>query len=203
ILRSANSRMKATFDHLDPEYRERIYGGVEGDSSAAGKTETKSIPTTLRTVQERGRQTAPTKSRSEFITRQEIETQINTKNSYLRQVNRYRVEIHKKFSIPFACIIFVLVGSPIAIRTGKSGMNTAIGLSILFFLVYYICLIGGEKLADRGFVNPIVAMWSPNAVFFVMAFLLLRAAARERSITEWRFAALLKPFRRNAVANSR
>ncbi|MCK4774711.1 MAG: LptF/LptG family permease [Candidatus Krumholzibacteria bacterium] len=203
ILRSANSRMNATFDHLDPEYRERLYGGVEGDSSAAGKTETKSIPTTLRTVQERGRQTAPTKSRSEFITRQEIETQINTKNSYLRQVNRYRVEIHKKFSIPFACIIFVLVGSPIAIRTGKSGMNTAIGLSILFFLVYYICLIGGEKLADRGFVNPIVAMWSPNAVFFVMAFLLLRAAARERSITEWRFAALLKPFRRNAVANSR
>jgi lipopolysaccharide export system permease protein len=82
-------------------------------------------------------------------------------------------------------------------------MNTAIGLSILFFLVYYISLIGGEKLADRGIVSPVMAMWSPNVLFGVLAVLLLRGAARERTVTGWSFAGLLKPFRRNAATNTR
>ena len=91
------------------------------------------------------------------ITYRALDSQREIRESYFRQINRYRVEIHKKFSIPFACIIFVLIGSPIALRLGKSGMNTAIGLSILVFVVYYICLIGGEKLADRRIVSP--AAW--------------------------------------------
>jgi lipopolysaccharide export system permease protein len=78
----------------------------------------------------------------------------------------------------------VLVGSPLAIRMSRSGMNMAIGLSILFFLVYYVCLIGGEKLADRGFTSPFLAMWSPNMVFGVLAVILLRKAASEQALFE-------------------
>jgi lipopolysaccharide export system permease protein len=215
IIRAANSRVKATFDLLDPDYRAKLFGGadgdttaaggVDGDTTAAGEAGSKRVrrPVSLRSSGSRSTRIAPLEARDEFITRQEIETQINTKKSYIRQIDKYRVEIHKKYSIPFACIIFVLVGSPIAIRTGRSGMNTAIGLSMLFFLVYYICLIGGEKLADRALISPVVAMWSPNVVFGVAAILLLRAAARERTITEWNIANLLKPFRRNAATNTR
>ena len=82
-------------------------------------------------------------------------------------------------------------------------MNTAIGLSIFFFVVYYICLIGGEKLADRGIVGPTITMWSPNVVFGVIALLLLRNAAKERSMTEWNLSSLIKPFRRNAATSTR
>ena len=207
ILKAANARMDATFELLDDGARaERFGDGAGGDSTAAAlqsATESGDRQRALRQAEARSAGRARPDVRNEYITRQEIETQVNTNASYLRQINRYRVEIHKKYSIPFACIIFVLIGSPIAIRTGRSGMNTAIGLSILFFLVYYVCLIGGEKLADRGIVSPVTAMWSPNIVFGVLAVILLRGAARERTVTEWSFATLLKPFRRNAATNTR
>jgi len=120
------------------------------------------------------------------VTFKALESQREVKTSYFRQIDRYRVEIHKKFSIPFACIIFVLIGSPIALRLGRSGMNMAIGLSILVFLVYYICLIGGEKLADRQIVSPVFAMWVPNVIFGIAAMLLIRRASMEQSVIHWR-----------------
>jgi len=105
--------------------------------------------------------------------------------------------IHKKFSIPFACVIFVLIGSPIAIRLGRSGMNMAIGLSIFVFLVYYVCLIGGEKLADRQILSPIVAMWAPNIIFGAAAAFLIRSATLEHSADRFRFLSRFKAFRRD------
>ncbi len=210
IIQAANARMKATFDLLEADRRRLQFGPVENDSTATGLSGRLDRPNltddtraALAKARNREAQTAGIDGRNEYIARQEIKTQINTKESYYRQVNRYLVEIHKKYSIPFACIIFVLIGSPIAIRMGKSGMSTAIGLSILFFLVYYICLIGGEKIADRGLISPLFAMWSPNIIFGILAVILLRAAAKERSVSEWNISSLVKLFRRNAVTNTR
>jgi lipopolysaccharide export system permease protein len=205
IVKSANARMNNTFELLNADVRAERFGTtVDGDSAAGAAQEEDGSRQRFTARTSGGSPGDESKeARNEYITRQEIETQVGTNKSYLRQINRYHVEIQKKYSIPFACIIFVLIGSPIAIRTGKSGMNMAIGLSILFFLVYYICLIGGEKLADRGFLSPVFAMWSPNILFGALAVLLLWNAARERTVTEWNFAILLKPFRRNAATNSR
>ena len=119
------------------------------------------------------------------ITHRALDSQKKIKESYFRQINRYRVEIHKKFSIPFACLIFVLIGSPLAVRLGRSGMNTAVGLSVLVFMVYYVCLIGGEKLADRRIVSPIIAMWAPNLIFGIAAYFLIRRASAEYSVFRW------------------
>ncbi|MFQ5511746.1 MAG: LptF/LptG family permease [Candidatus Krumholzibacteriia bacterium] len=132
------------------------------------------------------------------ITYRALESQKKIKESYFRQIDRYRVEIHKKFSIPFACLIFVLIGSPIALRLGRSGMNTAVALSVLVFMVYYICLIGGEKLADRRIVSPIIAMWVPNAIFGVAAYFLIRRASAEYSVFQWKQLNPLRIFQRAA-----
>jgi lipopolysaccharide export system permease protein len=93
-----------------------------------------------------------------------------------RQVNSLEVEIQKKISIPAACIIFVLVGAPLGIRARKSGIGVAF-VSILFFVFYYLCLAGGEELADRRFLEPWLAMWTPNIVIGgIGLFLTLQAA---------------------------
>jgi len=131
------------------------------------------------------------------VTMRALESQKEIKVSYIRQIDRYRVEIHKKFSIPFACIIFVLIGSPIAIRLGRSGMNMAVGLSMLVFLVYYVCLIGGEKLADRQILSPVIAMWAPNIIFGVAAVFLIRSATLEQSAVQFRVTRRLKAIRRD------
>jgi len=81
-----------------------------------------------------------------------------------KQIDTYQVEIYKKYSIPFACVIFVLVGAPLGYRVRKGGFGIAAGLSLLFFLMYWACLIGGEKLADRALLSPFMGMWIANII---------------------------------------
>ncbi len=81
---------------------------------------------------------------------------------------KYMVEVHKKFSIPFACFCFVLVGVPLGVLAKRGGFGIGAGLSLAFFLMYWAFLISGEKLADRGLVSPLVAMWAGNAVLILI-----------------------------------
>jgi lipopolysaccharide export system permease protein len=83
--------------------------------------------------------------------------------AFVRQVNMYRVEIQKKFSIPFACIVFVLAGAPLGIVARRGGLGAGV-ISAVFFVFYYLCLQGGEALGDRGLMPPWLAMWLPNIV---------------------------------------
>jgi len=94
---------------------------------------------------------------------EDVEVQLSQLEGIRKRIDRFRVEIQKKFSIPFACIIFVLVGAPLGMRARRGGM--AVGfVSVAFFLFYYLCLIGGEQLADRAIMPPWLAMWLPNIV---------------------------------------
>ncbi|MCC7159130.1 MAG: LptF/LptG family permease, partial [Ignavibacteria bacterium] len=81
-----------------------------------------------------------------------------------KQINMFLVEIYKKYSIPFACVVFVMIGAPLGIITRKGGFGVAAGMSLGFFLLYWACLIGGEKLADRELLSPFLSMWVANIV---------------------------------------
>lgn len=107
-------------------------------------------------------------------------------------VNKYLVEIHKKYSVPVACVVFALVGIPLGIMGRRSGRAVAIGMSIGFFLLYWAFLIGGEGLADRLMVSPAVAMWAPNVVIGGAGLVLTLRMVREGTIIHWeRLLALL------------
>lgn len=81
-----------------------------------------------------------------------------------KQTGMYLVEIYKKYSIPFACVVFVLIGAPLGIITRRGGFGVAAGMSLGFFLLYWACLIGGEKLADRELLSPFLSMWLANII---------------------------------------
>ncbi|RKZ28935.1 YjgP/YjgQ family permease, partial [bacterium] len=78
-----------------------------------------------------------------------------------------------KYSLPLACLVFLLVGAPVGAWARKGGLGIAVGLSFGFFLLYWAFLIGGEEIADRGIVSPTVGMWSGNVVLFVIAMIML------------------------------
>ena len=99
----------------------------------------------------------------------QIKNEFGLIKSYQKGRNKYQVEIHKKFSIPFACIIFVLIGGPIGVMAKKGGFSNSIILSFGFFLIYYLMLIGGEELADRNKFPAMICMWSPNLIFLIFA----------------------------------
>lgn len=80
----------------------------------------------------------------------------------------YLVEVHKKRAIAVACIVFVLVGVPAALRFPRGGVGLVIGLSLLVFTLYYVGLIAGEALGNRLIVPPFWAMWAPNIIFSVL-----------------------------------
>jgi len=114
-----------------------------------------------------------------------LERQMNNEyrliQNYQKSQNKYAVEIHKKFSLPIACILFVLVGAPLGTLTRKGGFIVAISMGFGFFLIYYIFLIGGEELADRNRVSPFIGMWAPNFLLLITGIYLTLNTVRDRA----------------------
>ena len=110
----------------------------------------------------------------------QINNEFNLIKSYKKSKNKYGVEIHKKFSIPFACVLFVLLGAPLGVMSKKGGFAVSTSLSFGFFLIYYILLIGGEEMADRNILSPSIGMWTPNLIILCIAFYLLIHTIREK-----------------------
>jgi lipopolysaccharide export system permease protein len=90
-----------------------------------------------------------------------------------RSRNRYDIEINKKFALAAACLIFVLLGAPLAVRFPRGGVGLVIGVSLAVFGLYYVGLIGGETLANEGIVPPFWAMWGTNTILTVIGIVLL------------------------------
>ena len=99
--------------------------------------------------------------------------------NYEKTNNKFKVEIHKKFTLALACVLFTMVGAPLGILVRNGGMTIASGLSIAFFLVYYILLIWGEQLADRSLLNPGLGSWLPNIVLFVSGIIVLKLSNKK------------------------
>jgi LPS export ABC transporter permease LptG/LPS export ABC transporter permease LptF len=93
-----------------------------------------------------------------------------------------KVEIHKKFSIPFACLVFGLLGLPLGFNRGHTGKATGFTLSIVVLFAYWFLLSNGEKAAVEGSYSPWLAMWFPNIIFGVLALVLLARKNRDRTL---------------------
>jgi len=95
-------------------------------------------------------------------------------------INKYRIEIHKKYSIPAASFAFILIGAPLAIITRRGGLGIAVSVSLVIFTVYWSFLIGGEDISDRGLLSPFWAMWAANILCGVGGLYLLTKVISEK-----------------------
>ena len=113
--------------------------------------------------------------------------------------NLARVEIHKKFAIPFACIAFGILGLPLGITNRRGGKSSGFSLSILIILFYYVAINNGEQLAARGRIPPWLGMWGANIVLLALGIYLLSRANRDAGATSSEgglFAKVLRMVRR-------
>jgi lipopolysaccharide export system permease protein len=111
------------------------------------------------------------------------------------EIEKYDVEIDKKYAIPAACIIFILIGVPLGVMVKKGGFGVAASISLLFFLVYWAFLIGGEKLAERGFFSPFIGMWAANILLGFLGIILTIKTNRETVTIRLTFLKKLIPKR--------
>ncbi|MCA0388278.1 MAG: LptF/LptG family permease [Bacteroidetes bacterium] len=110
-----------------------------------------------------------------------IETTLAAQDYLIMQQYAYLVEVEKKYSIPAACIVFLLLGVPLGMMTRRGGFGAAASISLFFFLLYWSFLIGGEKLADRGIVSPFLGMWAANVILAAMGVYLFFRSVRDNT----------------------
>ncbi len=98
------------------------------------------------------------------------------------RIDKFQVEIYKKYSIPGAIIAFILIGAPLGIMSKKKGMGIAITISITLFIFYWASLIAGEDIADRGLLSPFWSMWGANFIIGSIGIYLLYLVVTEKPI---------------------
>ncbi|HUI67707.1 MAG TPA: LPS export ABC transporter permease LptF [Nitrospirota bacterium] len=89
-------------------------------------------------------------------------------------------ELHKRLSIPFACLIFGLIGAPLGIRRTRSGKSAGIAIALLVFLIYYIVLATGMNLSETGKLPPVLAYWIPNFFMLILSALFMITRGQEK-----------------------
>ena len=109
----------------------------------------------------------------------DIQEKIDILNKDQQDTTHYEIEIHKRYAIPFACIVFGLIGVPLGIQPRRSGKSFGFIFSILILLAYYISLIFFEGLGERKVVPPFFVGWAPNFIFGGLGLYLLIKATRE------------------------
>jgi len=109
----------------------------------------------------------------------EIEAKIDKMKKEGKDTASQEVEFHKRFSIPFACIVFAIIGVPLGIQPSRSGRSHGFVFSILIFLGYYIALTASETFAVRRTIPPFLAGWAPNVLFGSFGIYLLVKAAND------------------------
>jgi LPS export ABC transporter permease LptF/LPS export ABC transporter permease LptG len=96
----------------------------------------------------------------------------------------YYVELHKRFALPMAALVFTLVGFPLGIRSHRGGRAVALGFSFGIVVSYYILYTSMEGFALRGRLPAGIAVWIPNAILALVGVAMLRAAVAGIS-TAW------------------
>ena len=109
----------------------------------------------------------------------EIEAKIDRLKKEGKNTASQEVELHKRFSLPFACIVFAIIGVPLGIQPRRSGRSHGFVFSILIFIGYYIALTASEMFAVRRMIPPFLAGWAPNVLFGIFGIYLLVKAAND------------------------
>ena len=86
-----------------------------------------------------------------------------------RSLQIYRLEYYKKYSIPFACLSFIVLAFPVGLFTRRSGRSVGFGIGLLISVLYWSLLIGGQTFGtQRPEVSPFLSMWLPNFVVILI-----------------------------------
>ncbi len=123
---------------------------------------------------------------------QTVRYDLNRFLQYESDIRKNEVEIHKKYAIPVACIVFIFIGAPLGIISRRGTFGVGASLSLGFFTFYWACLKGGENLADRGIIEPWFGMWVANIVLGILGLYLTIRTARENPTFD--FSKLLRFF---------
>jgi len=102
--------------------------------------------------------------------------------SRLRWVNKHRIEWHRKFTIAAACILLFFIGAPFGAIVRKGGLGMPVVISVVFFIIYYVVTMTGEKYVKTGEAGELQGMWFASAFLLPIGLFLTYQATHDRVI---------------------
>lgn len=114
--------------------------------------------------------------------RQSYEFRSYTMGDDRKSVRRHSIEMHKKFTLSFACLIFFFIGAPLGAIIKKGGLGFPLLVSVILFIVYYIIDNTGYKMARDGRIEVYVGMWISSAVLLPLGIYLTYKAMKDSSV---------------------
>jgi lipopolysaccharide export system permease protein len=98
------------------------------------------------------------------------------------RIRRHQIEWHRKFALSFSCLVFFFIGAPFGAIIRKGGFGTPVVVSVLFFILYYVIMISGEKFAREGVLLPHIGMWLPSFILLPLGIFLTYKATTDSVI---------------------
>ncbi|WP_026464482.1 LptF/LptG family permease [Adhaeribacter aquaticus] len=104
-----------------------------------------------------------------------------------REANNFEIEIFRKYTQSFACLIMFLIGAPLGAIIKKGGLGMPVIISILFFIIFYVLTILGEKWGREGLVYVAAGMWAANFILLPIGMFFLYQARNDSNLLEFDF----------------
>lgn len=106
----------------------------------------------------------------------------NTINAKTRNLRKFEIEWHRKFTLSFACFIFLFIGAPLGAIIRKGGLGLPLVISTLFFIFYYIISLTGEKIVRESAMPDYQGMWMASIIFLIAGGFLTYKATTDAAI---------------------
>lgn len=100
------------------------------------------------------------------------------------RIRKHEIEWHRKFTLSIACFILFFIGAPLGAIIRKGGLGLPVVVSIIFFVMFHIISITGEKYAKAGVLPPEIAMWLASAILLPMGVFLTYKATTDSPILD-------------------
>jgi lipopolysaccharide export system permease protein len=118
----------------------------------------------------------------------QIKTNIQNTNaseeSYSKEMINFEIQWHKILASSLACVAMFLIGAPLGAIIKKGGLGMPFLVSIIFFIIYYVITMQGEKLAKQGAVSPAFGVWMADVILFIIGLIFLRQARADARLFE-------------------
>ncbi|GAA4837027.1 hypothetical protein GCM10023331_22830 [Algivirga pacifica] len=108
-----------------------------------------------------------------------VNSNVSRMNNQMRQQARYQVDINKRFTSSIAILVMFLIGAPLGAIIKKGGLGVPVIVSILFFVIYYVTTITGEKMAKELLIDPMIGSWVSNFFLAIIGIFFLYQAKND------------------------
>jgi lipopolysaccharide export system permease protein len=135
------------------------------------------------------------------IVKSDLGNILSAQDSYLNEKKIYQIQWHKICASSLACICMFLIGAPVGAIIKKGGLGVPFLVSIMFFIIYYLLTMTGEKWAKQGILDVGTGVWAADAILFVVGLVFLRQARRDARLFELDFYLVIFDKAKNWLAD--